>query len=150
MVARAMMEKKAIVSNDSQNDPQVLLGKKYAEAGVRSVAVLPLIASNEPVGVLALYASEIEFFHEEEIKLLTDLTSNISFALDHIEKEKKLNYLAYYDVLTGLANRSLFLERLAPYMRSAVSSGHKLALFLIDLERFKNINDSLGRPATRF
>jgi len=147
MVARAMREKKAIVSNDSQSDPQVLLGKKYAECGVRSVAVLPLMASNEPVGVLALYASEIEFFHEEEIKLLTDLTSNISFALDHIEKEKKLNYLAYYDVLTGLANRSLFLERLAPYMRSAVSSGHKLALFLIDLERFKNINDSLGRPA---
>jgi len=147
MVARAMREKKAIVSNDSQSDPQVLLGEKYTKSGVRSVAVLPLIASNEPVGVLALYASEIEFFHEEEIKLLTDLTSNISFALDHIEKEKKLNYLAYYDVLTGLANRSLFLERLAPYMRSAVSSGHKLALFLIDLERFKNINDSLGRPA---
>src|ERR1700733_1028163 len=147
MVMRAMREKKAIVSNDSQSDSQVLLGKKYAECGVRSVAVLPLMASNEPVGVLALYASEIEFFHEEEIKLLTDLASNISFALDNIEKEKKLNYLAYYDVLTGLANRSLFLERLAPYMRSAVSSGHKLGLFLIDLERFKNINDSLGRPA---
>ena len=147
MVTRAMRGKKAIVSNDSQSDSQVLLGKKYAECGVRSVAVFPLMASNEPVAVLALYASEIEFFHEEEIKLLTDLTSNISFALDNIEKEKKLNYLAYYDVLTGLANRSLFLERLAPYMRSAVSSGHKLALFLIDLERFKNINDSLGRPA---
>jgi diguanylate cyclase (GGDEF)-like protein/PAS domain S-box-containing protein len=147
MVARAMKEQKAIVSNDSQGDPQVLLGEKYAECGVRSVAVLPLKASNEPVGVLALYASEIEFFHEEEIKLLTDLASNISFALDNIEKEKKLNYLAYYDVLTGLANRTLFLERLAPYMRSAVSTGHKLALFLIDLERFKNFNDSLGRPA---
>jgi diguanylate cyclase (GGDEF)-like protein/PAS domain S-box-containing protein len=147
MITRAMREKRAIVCNDSQRDPQVLLGKKYADRGVRSVAVLPLMASNEPVGVLALYASEIEFFHEEEIKLLTDLASNISFALDNIEKEKKLNYLAYYDVLTGLANRSLFLERLAPYMRSAISSGHKLAVFLIDLERFRNINDSLGRPA---
>jgi diguanylate cyclase (GGDEF)-like protein/PAS domain S-box-containing protein len=147
MISWAMREKMAIVANASQSDPQVLLGRKYAECGVRSVAVLPLMASNEPIGVLALYASEIEFFHEEEIKLLRDLASNISFALDNIEKEKKLNYLAYYDVLTGLANRSLFLERLAPYMRSAVSSGHKLALFLIDLERFKNINDSLGRPA---
>jgi diguanylate cyclase (GGDEF)-like protein/PAS domain S-box-containing protein len=147
IVARALLEKRAIVSNDSQSDPQVLLGKKYAESGVRSVAVLPLIASNEPVGVLALYASEIEFFHEEEIKLLTDLTSNISFALDHIEKEEKLNYLAYYDVLTGLANRSLFLERVAQYARGAANGKHNLALILFDLERFKNINDSLGVPA---
>jgi diguanylate cyclase (GGDEF)-like protein/PAS domain S-box-containing protein len=147
MVARAMMEKRAIVSNDSQSDPQVLLGRKYAKSGVRSVAVLPLIVSKEPVGVLALYASEIEFFREEEIKLLTDLTSNISFALDHIEKEEKLNYLAYYDVLTGLANRSLFLERVAQYARGAANSKHNLALILFDLERFKNINDSLGVPA---
>jgi diguanylate cyclase (GGDEF)-like protein len=50
-------------------------------------------------------------------------------------------------VLTGLANRRLFLERVAQYMRSAVSGGHKLVLFLIDLERFRNINDELGRPA---
>jgi diguanylate cyclase (GGDEF)-like protein/PAS domain S-box-containing protein len=147
MVARAMMEKRAIVSNDSQSDPQVLLGRKYAKSGVRSVAVLPLIVSKEPVGVLALYASEIEFFREEEIKLLTDLTSNISFALDHIEKEEKLNYLAYYDVLTGLANRSLFLERVAQYARGAANGKHNLALVLFDLERFKNINDSLGVPA---
>jgi len=147
MVVRAMMERRAIVSNDSQSDPQVLLGERYTKSGVRSVAVLPLIASNEPVGVLALYAGEIEFFHEEEIKLLTDLTNNISFALDHIEKEEKLNYLAYYDVLTGLANRSLFLERVAQYARGAANSEHKLALILFDLERFKNINDSLGVPA---
>jgi diguanylate cyclase (GGDEF)-like protein len=79
--------------------------------------------------------------------LLLELAANISFALDHIEKAEKLDYLAYYDVLTGLANRSLFLERVAQYMRSAAAGGHKLCLFLIDLARFKNINDSLGRPA---
>jgi diguanylate cyclase (GGDEF)-like protein/PAS domain S-box-containing protein len=147
MVARALMEKRAIVSNDSQSDPQMLLGEKYTKSGVRSVAVLPLIASNEPVGVFALYASEVDFFREEEIKLLTDLTGNMSFALDHIEKEQKLNYLAFYDALTGLANRGLFLERVAQYARGAANSEHKLALILFDLERFKNINDSLGVPA---
>ena len=111
------------------------------------MVILPLMVSDEVAGVLALYASESEFFHAEELKLLTELAGDIAFAIDHIDKQERLNYLAYYDVLTGLANRSLFLDRVAQYMRIAVSGGHKLALYLIDLERFKNINDSLGRAA---
>ena len=64
-----------------------------------------------------------------------------------IEKQEKLDYFAYYDALTGLANRSLFLERTAQHIRSARNGKRKLALYMIDLERFKNINDSLGRAA---
>ncbi len=147
MIARAISEKRTVVSNDSQSDPQVLFGRTYTQFGVHSIAVLPLLVSDHAVGVLALYSGESKFFHEDELKLLTQLTSEISFALDHIGKEEKLNYLAYYDVLTGLANRSLFLERVAQYLRSAAGAGHKLALCMIDLERFKNINDSLGQSA---
>ncbi len=147
MTARAMKGKTVLVSNDSQHDPQVLIRAKYAESGVRSMAVFPLLVSDEAVGVLALYAGEVGFFREEELKLLTELTNDIAFAIDHIDKQARLNYLAYYDVRTGLANRSLFLERVAQYTRSASGGGHKLALFLTDLERFRNINDSLGRPA---
>lgn len=145
MTARAIHEKQIIVSNDSQNDPLVLLGKKYAESGVHSIVMLPLIVSGEVIGILSLYASEIDFFHEEELKLLLELANDISFAIDNIDNQKRLIYLAYYDELTGLANRSLFLERVAQYMRSAARNRHKLALCFIDLERFKNINDSLGR-----
>jgi diguanylate cyclase (GGDEF)-like protein len=147
MTARAIREKKAVVSNDSQSDPQVLFAKRYADSGIRSMIVLPLIALDEAVGALALYSEEIGFFDEEELKLLTELAGDIAFAIDHIDKRERLNYLAYYDVLTGLANRSLFLERVAQFIRSAASGGQKLALFLFDLERFKNFNDSLGRPA---
>ncbi|MEJ1962292.1 MAG: GAF domain-containing protein [Gammaproteobacteria bacterium] len=51
MVGRAVVDKRAILSNDSQNDPQVLLREKYAQAGVKSMAVLPLLVENEAVGV---------------------------------------------------------------------------------------------------
>jgi diguanylate cyclase (GGDEF)-like protein/PAS domain S-box-containing protein len=147
MAARAIREKKPIVSNDSQHDSAVTHGGKHAEFGVGSMAIFPLLVADVAVGMLSLYANESEFFQEEEMKLLAELTSNVAFAIDHIEKQERLDYLAYYDVLTGLANRRLFLERVAQYMRSAASAGHKLALFLIDIERFKSINDSLGQGA---
>ena len=147
MAARAIREKKPVVSNDSQHDSAVTHGGKHAEFGVGSMAIFPLLVADVAVGMLSLYANESEFFQEEEMKLLAELTSNVAFAIDHIEKQERLDYLAYYDVLTGLANRRLFLERVAQYMRSAASAGHKLALFLIDIERFKSINDSLGQGA---
>jgi diguanylate cyclase (GGDEF)-like protein len=107
--------------------------------------VLPLIVSDEPVGVLALYAGEIDFFHDAELKLLTELACDIAFAIDHIGKQDRLEYLAYYDELTGLANRICFSERVTRYLRNINGSGHKLAVILIDVERFKNVNDILGR-----
>lgn len=146
-VARAIKEKKVVVADDLQSDPRVVFRKEYSEFGVRSGVFLPLVVADEAVGVLALYADETEFFQGEELKLLTELAGDIAFAIDHLDKQDRLDYFAFYDVLTGFANRTLFLDRLALYIRNAVSGGHKLALYLIDLERFKNINDSLGRPA---
>jgi diguanylate cyclase (GGDEF)-like protein len=147
VLARALRNKAPVVSNLSQLDPESLLGTQHGTDGVRSLAVLPLMVAGEAAGVLALYAGDDEFFHAEEMRLLTELAGDIAFGINHIEKQERLDYLAYYDDLTGLANRSLFLERVAQYMRSAKGAGQRLALFLIDLERFKNINDSLGRPA---
>jgi diguanylate cyclase (GGDEF)-like protein len=109
------------------------------------MAILPLLVSDEAMGVFALYAGEAGFFDEEEMKLLLELAGDIAFALDHIEKNEKLDYLAYYDQLTGLANRTLFHERLVQYVDAARNSNSKVALVLVDIERFGMINDSLGR-----
>src|SRR5258706_8070252 len=99
------------------------------------------------VGVLALYAAEAGFFDDEEIKLLTELAGDISFAVDHIDKQERLDYVAYYDTLTGLANRALFHERLEQRVMNTSEPGGKLALVLLDIERFKTINDTLCRQA---
>jgi diguanylate cyclase (GGDEF)-like protein/PAS domain S-box-containing protein len=147
MVARALGQKTAVVSLDSREDPRLAFGKEYAEAGVRSVAVIPIIVGEEARGVLALYSTELGFFDAEEMRLLTELAGDIAFAIDYIERQELIDYVAYYDPLTGLANRTLFLERVGASLRGAAAGGHGLALFLVDVERFKNINDSLGRPA---
>jgi len=147
MSARAVREKRAFVSKDMPRDPGILFAEERSRRGIASMAILPLLIADEAVGVLALYASEAGYFDEDELKLLKELAGDISFAIDHIDRRERLDYLAYYDVLTGLANRSLFLERTAQFLRSAAGGGHRLALYLIDLERFQQVNDSLGHPA---
>jgi diguanylate cyclase (GGDEF)-like protein/PAS domain S-box-containing protein len=147
MTSRSIRERKPMVVNDMETNVNVLFHETLSAAGIRSVALFPLLIGGETIGVVGLYAGETDFFHAEELKLLSEVTGDIAYAIDHIEKQERLDYVAYYDVLTGLANRSLFLERTAQYIRGAISGRRKLALFLIDLERFKNINDSLGRPA---
>ncbi len=92
-------------------------------------------------------AESKEFFDQDELKLLLELAGDISFAIEHLEKSERLNYLAYYDELTGLANRNLFQERLTHYIATAAQERRNRALVVADLERFKAINDSLGRQA---
>ena len=58
--------------------------------------------------------------------------------------EEQIQYLAYYDALTGLPNRTLLQDRLAYALAIARRQKHKLAILFLDLDRFKDINDSLG------
>jgi diguanylate cyclase (GGDEF)-like protein len=147
LAARAIREKTALVVNDVQSNSAVVFGRMHADAGIRSIAALPIVISNKSIGVFVLYTSKPEFFDSAGLLLLTELASNVASAIDQIDKQERLDRFAYYDELTGLANRSLFIDRITQHMLSAASGGHKLAVFLIDLERFKKFNDSLGRAA---
>ncbi len=62
------------------------------------------------------------------------------------ESQEHINYLAHYDPLTGLPNRFLFTDRLGHALAQAKRQQRKLALLFIDLDNFKQINDSRGHP----
>ena len=115
--------------------------------GAKSVIVLPLYVESKTFGILTLYAPERDFFDDEELKLMTELAGDISFGLEFIAKEEKVDYLAYYDTLTGLPNRSLFFDRLTHQLGAAAREHLNVALVLLDLDRFRMINDTLGRQA---
>lgn len=143
---QALRERKTQVVNDF-GDGHRLLKDEMEALGIHSFAIIPLVVEGKVIGVFGLYGQEVGYFDEEEIRLLEELASNICLAIENLEKQKRLDYLAYYDPLTGLANRTLFLDRVSQHMRVAAAGGHQMAVILFDLERFKNINDSLGRAA---
>ena len=63
------------------------------------------------------------------------------------EAEESIRFLAYYDVLTGLPNRTLFHDRIGQTLISAQREGGQFAVLFLDLDRFKYINDSMGHMA---
>ncbi|MDO9199249.1 diguanylate cyclase domain-containing protein, partial [Rhodoferax sp.] len=77
-----------------------------------------------------------------------DVLHTICFFKDRTEElaaQKRIEQLAYSDVLTGLPNRLLLSQRVAYSLRLAERNGSEFGVFYLDLDRFKNINDSMGR-----
>ncbi|HET6631650.1 MAG TPA: EAL domain-containing protein [Rhodanobacteraceae bacterium] len=74
------------------------------------------------------------------VSVLTDIT-------ERKRSERELRYLASYDALTGLPNRTLLSERLGEAIAQARRDDNKIAVLFIDLDRFKQVNDSMGHAA---
>lgn len=72
------------------------------------------------------------------------LTRSIHYAIERKRAENDLVYLAHFDHLTGLVNRTLFKDRLTHALTRAARDDTLLALLFIDLDRFKHVNDSHG------
>ncbi len=89
--------------------------------------------------------------HDLEIKVrertseLIEINTNLENVIKKKEHaEESLQYLAYHDELTGLPNRNLLVDRINQSIKISAREDQKMAILFLDLDRFKNINDSLG------
>ncbi|WP_432378096.1 putative bifunctional diguanylate cyclase/phosphodiesterase [Duganella sp. P38] len=103
--------------------------KRYLCKGGRQVWVKATVTAMRPDGSAAALVAVIE-----------DISQRKQF-------EEELMHLARHDALTGLANRTLLLDRVSQAIAQARRSGNQVAMLFLDLDRFKTINDSLGHDA---
>ena len=138
-----------VVVRDIATDP-LWEGKRdiALEYGLRACTLLPIHGKHKKVlGTFALYFRKPLAPSEKDLQLCEICANLAGIAIESRASEEKIRYLAHYDGLTSLPNRFLFKEYLDLALRSARRYGNKFAVLFLDLDKFKEINDTLGHDA---
>jgi diguanylate cyclase (GGDEF)-like protein len=119
-----------------------LLNEALVSSG--KLPVIMLTGQQESdLDILALNAGASDYLVKGELSEAI-LDRSIRYSIEHKRVEAQLLKMAKYDALTGLANRTLFLDVLTSAISRADRHGYDIGLIFMDLDHFKNINDSLG------
>jgi diguanylate cyclase len=133
-----------LLCRDADTDPRVD-NETCRRAGIRSIAVAPMVRAAEPIGVLRIMSSEAEHSDKADAEVLELMANLITPGLSHTSKMEREAERALRDPLTGLANRWIFMDRLAHHGYEARRYGRPYGLFLIGLDRFTVVNETLGQ-----
>ena len=101
------------------------------------------VVGDDGVERIMLNQGEIIYIRGGSQKIMVGIVQDIS---ELKQAEDRIKYLAYYDNLTGLANRSLFKEHWLKIYPHAKRNDKKIAVLFVDVDHFKRINDTLGHP----
>jgi diguanylate cyclase (GGDEF)-like protein/PAS domain S-box-containing protein len=112
-----------------------------------SAAVLAIRGDNTVRGALCVLSSREDAFWADELGFLRTAASLLSTGLQRIDSERRLAFLAQFDPITGLANRTLFADRFAQMIVQARRRATPLGVLFIALDDFKLVNDRLGHSA---
>jgi len=135
-----------VIHNDLQRETRnSQLRESAILLGYRAVAALPLKIDSATIGVIRFFSTEPGVFDAAEVGVLLELTANISFALQYLEKDEAVHFLSYFDSLTGLAKRPLFCQRLAQTLSRDANEDSGRTVLVFDVQKLGAINDSFGR-----
>lgn len=142
----AMYSGKSVVVEDIQTHPFWDGSRELAsKAGLRACWSEPILGPDTKVlGSFAIYFRTPRSPTDEDMRKIQDLAQLASIAIERKTRERQIQRLAFYDVLTDLPNRRLLLEWLEQQIASACRHNTYGAILYIDLDNFKTLNDSLG------
>jgi diguanylate cyclase (GGDEF)-like protein len=119
-------------------------GLSTVKSIAREVPIIVLTGlDDEAVAVTAVQYGAQDYLVKGQVDGLL-LWRSIRYAIERKQQEQKMAYMATHDSLTGLPNRFLLNDRLAMAITQAERKNEKLAVMMLDLDHFKDVNDSLG------
>jgi diguanylate cyclase (GGDEF)-like protein len=105
---------------------------------------VPVPRRSEVFGVLEFFSRETRPSDAYLLRAMTTIGVQVGHFIDRVTAEEALAHQALHDSLTGLPNRAYLADRLSEALTAAEASGSTAALLLLDLNRFKEVNDTLG------
>ena len=126
-----------------------VLAEMLGAPSVRHHAVVPIVARGAFLGFVAT-GFQRRLNGDDGTALLdrlAGLADQAASALDNAQLVENMRHQSLHDALTGLPNRALVEDRASQALALALRSGRRVGLLFIDLDRFKNINDTLGHQA---
>jgi diguanylate cyclase (GGDEF)-like protein len=138
---------KPIVDNDLSVEIRFSSSQYHLQHGIRTVAYLPLIISNQIIGSLIVASRKSNAYNTKKIDLLQQLSTQIAMPIENSRLYAKTERMARVDGLTGLLNRRSLDETLASEIGRHSRYGGVFTLIMIDLDSLKNVNDNYGHLA---
>ena len=115
--------------------------------GAQSVWSAPFLGGGKPLGTMTVYTLLLYPPQEADIEILKMSCQMASLVLERQRLHEQLVHRAYHDPLTGLGNRRLGKKGLEAGIQRSRRKGKRMGVFWIDLNKFKQINDTYGHPA---
>jgi len=117
------------------------------ERGVVDTAAVAVGDRRDRFGLLTVHTRTRRSFGPGDLDFLRAVGSVLAGATARVRAEDRIRHQAFHDPLTGLANRTLFRDRIDHALLTHRRSGRSVALLYVDLDDFKTVNDSLGHAA---
>ncbi|SJZ67009.1 diguanylate cyclase domain-containing protein [Consotaella salsifontis] len=145
----AAFRRDKVIIEDITTDP---LSKPLREAairsGLRSCWATPILsAEGAALGTLNLYSDKVRRPSGREVQLISMATHIAGIAIERKCTEDRIQFMAHHDALTGLPNRILLDDRISQAIQHAHRRNRSATVAFLDLDHFKEINDSLGHRA---
>ncbi|GAA5162602.1 EAL domain-containing protein [Viridibacterium curvum] len=150
LAGRALEERRILVSGDIEHDARISPEGKVGllACNFQSLIVVPLTLHNEALGSIGLLFHEQHVgFGDVEMETLGTIGQTVSLAMANARHMQVLEHQTLHDSLTLLPNRTHLHRETARAIRAASERAQMVALMLLDLNGFKEINDALGHQA---